>query len=1655
MDYTTAQPSNENLDSESFLTKEELIKQLEISGVHLGDDPGERIDTFVNAGILPIPQVGHFPTWTLQRIIAIENKLAEGQSLEDIRKEVSAERRRFLSGVKDLNSLVTLYKKFQKNSAFFLFSFLLLFLLSMGVVASNIVAPGNPVAVAGEYAVKAVTEGAGKVAKVAAAPVGKTIVTIIKTSTPEDTKSVDPLGLTNLENVALVDDLGNLLITGNLTAKVFSGSGEKLTNLPAGEVVGELELATLPWGSLTDRPKILSAIDSISSDEGNIDLVAGSNVTIIGDPLAKTITIAAASVVPKETSLVAGFGISIAGTFPDFTITNTDLGSSQAIFKNLAVATQSTLVADANDDTLTLIAGANLVITTDAPGDSITFSVTGTVANADTLDLLDSSQFLRSDTSDSFTSGTLTIALGTTLDVLGTFTCTNCVGDAAVVNGLTIDATGSVAAAAVTGSFTDAQISNTLTIDATGAINAGAISSGTLGAAGVTLALGSFGSITGALADTNVADTITASNYLPLAGGTMAGNINLNNNLLLNIGNAGTDFDASGGLALAGTETLSALSISSGSRVANTITFNPAAGGSQYGYNLAITNAPTVSANTAYGIYVSQTDTVDLANTNYGVYSTVTHTGPTSGTINTYGGYFTAIGSTGGNSTTYGVYGSASGADISYGLYGSGTNFGVFGSANDYGVYGSATTYGVYGSGVNYGLYGTGGTYSVYGTGGLYGFYGDGTNTGAYGVGGTYGVYGSGIYGVYGLGNGVGVNYGLYGDVGGARTAAVYSGYFTNTATSSTNSINKYGLYITSTGAWTGTGAANYALYIADPTGGTANYAIFQNGATGTNILNANTRIGGTTTPTVALDVTGQIQTTSTLTFSGAIATDITTTANNNLDIAPNGSGATHFSSGAILASGTTGLTPASGAGTRLMWIPAKAAFRAGIVSAAQWDDANIGSYSTAMGRDTTAGGDFSAAMGGFNTASGLYSTAMGDTTIASAWASTTMGSGNTASGMYSLAAGRYLTAGPATNTIVLGRGVSDTDRLVNNTASSLMVGFNTTIATLFVSPGSGVGTFGKVGINNSSPTVALDVTGQIQTTSTLTFSGAIATDITTTANNSLDIAPNGTGGINFTSGATTGTAFTFNANSVTSGDGLGVTVNSLTGGFGFYVTAVGSSPNVLAGAIAAIQTGRTYTGLSATGTGSVLEVDRLPLINSAGQVLTLSGPLLEISEFADVEISGTITHTNPLVKIDAQNTSSQPIMIISTSGTQDLLAFDAVVAGTISNGIVFSALGPTVITDAIDVSDTEIVNAINVGDNTVLGTTANLDFTYFDVAGTDGAITAGVSTATHTLTGMLCVRNATACPAQAAGRLYVDTTGTAAGDDPGDVFDIAEYFPATEAVEPGDVLIADSNQAKAVKRSSESYQGSLIGIVSTTPAATIDEGFFSIGANKFDPTHPYVALAGRVPTKVSTENGPIFIGDPLTSSSSPGVAMRADKSGPIVGKALEPFDGAQGDIGRIMVFVSVGWFVQPVTSDQSPVTSNLTSIDVQTLTAGTINAQVLFVGDRKISMTKDGSLKIEGNVEITGSLIAGKISTDELVVSEKSSGSANIKAGAEQVTVDNVLVKETSKVLVTFTTDYSPATRYYVTKELGKSFTLHLDQPVQTEATFNWFVIN
>ena len=87
-----------------------------------------------------------------------------------------------------------------------------------------------------------------------------------------------------------------------------------------------------------------------------------------------------------------------------------------------------------------------------------------------------------------------------------------------------------------------------------------------------------------------------------------------------------------------------------------------------------------------------------------------------------------------------------------------------------------------------------------------------------------------------------------------------------------------------------------------------------------------------------------------------------------------------------------TGAIPAEGSGTRMMWFPQKAAFRAGYVNGTQWDDANIGNYSVAIGENVRASGDNGVAFGVRSTAANVSSFAVGEDNTASGAASVAMG---------------------------------------------------------------------------------------------------------------------------------------------------------------------------------------------------------------------------------------------------------------------------------------------------------------------------------------------------------------------------------------------------------------------------------------------------------------------------------------------------------------------------------------------------------------------------------------------------------------------------------------------------------------------------------------
>lgn len=199
---------------------------------------------------------------------------------------------------------------------------------------------------------------------------------------------------------------------------------------------------------------------------------------------------------------------------------------------------------------------------------------------------------------------------------------------------------------------------------------------------------------------------------------------------------------------------------------------------------------------------------------------------------------------------------------------------------------------------------------------------------------------------------------------------------------------------------------------------------------------------------------------------------------------------------------------------------------------------------------------------------------------------------------------------------------------------------------------------------------------------------------------------------------------------------------------------------------------------------------------------------------------------------------------------------------------------------------------------------------------------------ATLEVVGGICVKNATACPTGlTAGAIRFDTDSV--------VFDIAETYSSLEPLSPGDLVMVDKENPLHVKKA-VSNSDALIGVVSTHPAIAIKDSEVILGPNPSEENslQPLITLAGRVPVKVSLENGEIKIGDRLTSSSQPGVAMRATQSGQTIGIALEPLTqeilNSKSEIlnSKIMVFINLGYHVSaealPAAVDSTPFYANL-----------------------------------------------------------------------------------------------------------------------------------
>lgn len=237
---------------------------------------------------------------------------------------------------------------------------------------------------------------------------------------------------------------------------------------------------------------------------------------------------------------------------------------------------------------------------------------------------------------------------------------------------------------------------------------------------------------------------------------------------------------------------------------------------------------------------------------------------------------------------------------------------------------------------------------------------------------------------------------------------------------------------------------------------------------------------------------------------------------------------------------------------------------------------------------------------------------------------------------------------------------------------------------------------------------------------------------------------------------------------------------------------------------------------------------------------------------------------------------------------------------------------------------------------------------------------------------------------------------------------DIAEYYLAEKDLRPGDiVVISENNGTMIAKKSSQPYQETAFGVVSTYPVGQFGK---PLGHELYkNQIASAIGLNGRVPVKVSLENGPIAVGDPLTTSSQPGVAMKATKTGTIIGRALEayngsvkispgtrqqellrensmmkfnsdPIDPSEQGVGKILVFNNITSYspesnvYSGIINDQ-PTQNTVSNIiaSIPEITMNKLKAGLIAVGDLVANSISTGNATID-------SIIAKTITTEKLV---------------------------------------------------------------------------
>ena len=260
---------------------------------------------------------------------------------------------------------------------------------------------------------------------------------------------------------------------------------------------------------------------------------------------------------------------------------------------------------------------------------------------------------------------------------------------------------------------------------------------------------------------------------------------------------------------------------------------------------------------------------------------------------------------------------------------------------------------------------------------------------------------------------------------------------------------------------------------------------------------------------------------------------------------------------------------------------------------------------------------------------------------------------------------------------------------------------------------------------------------------------------------------------------------------------------------------------------------------------------------------------------------------------------------------------------------------------------------------------------------------------------------------------------------------DVAEWYHGDIDLNPGDVI---TNEATGVAKVHQGYDKNIMGVISTSPGVLLGK--------KQTADDVRVALTGRVPVKVTTENGPIEPGDYITSSKQfPGYGMKATHSGQVIGQALEAFTGTstiEGGVsvtgatsGTVLAFLNIGYQVvnNSFVLEPSQLTGTVGGgVASSTNTSFLINQkgsgdilQLQTAGMSRFMVRNDGSVLVNASSTlVTDKLVVVK-NNDAEVFSINARGDASIKGTifiADNTFAGSIATNQDGESTITFSYD-------------------------------------